>query len=128
MTAKEVQGHFEKGIEKSQEIFDSGEGEVSQADITKLKLGLSHTLNNIIDLKHGLQIGKLNLGRLLNRDILDGNYITTTDPIPVDFPYTGFDSYLKAKNLTLPVKKKWNTDITSGVIDTNQPKKINRRK
>ena len=123
-TAKEVQGHFETGIEKAQEIFDSGEGEVSQADIIKLKLGLSNTLNDIIDLKHGLQIGKLNLGRLLNRDLLDGNYITTTDPIPVDFPYTSFDSYLKAKNLTLPVKKKWNSDITSSAIDTNQPKKL----
>ena len=28
------------------------------------------------------------------------------------------------KNLTLLEKKKWNTDITSGVIDTNQPKKL----
>ncbi|MBT6295904.1 MAG: TolC family protein [Nitrospina sp.] len=99
-TAKEVQGYFEKGIKKSQEIFESDEGGVSQADITKLKLGLSNTLNNIIDLKHSLQIGKLNLGKLINRDLLDRNHIITADPIPVDFPHTGFDSYLKAKKLT----------------------------
>ena len=46
-----VRDHFQKAVEKSTEIFDSGEGDVSQADLTKLKLGLSRTLNNIIDLE-----------------------------------------------------------------------------
>ena len=62
-------------------------------------------MNNIIDLEHGLQTGKLNLGRLINQELRDGNDIITTDPIPVDFPYISFDGYLKAKNLT-PTSKK----------------------
>ena len=89
-TAKEVRDHFQKAVEKSKEIFDSGEGDVSQADLTKLKLGLSNTLNNIIDLEHDIQIGKLNLGKLINQELRDGNDITVTDPIPIDFPYKNF--------------------------------------
>ena len=124
-TAREVQLHFQKAIDKSTEIFDSGEGDVSQADLTKLKLGLSNTLDNIIGLDHDLQIGKLNLGRLINQELRDGNDIITTDPIPVDFPYTSFDSYLEAKNLTLQVKKIiGKADIASNEIDIKQSTKL----
>ena len=124
-TAKEVRDLFQKSIEKSKEIFDSDEGGVSQADITKLKLGLSDTLNNIIDLEYGFQTGKLNLGRLINQELRDSNDIITTDPIPVDFPYTSFDSYLEAKNLTLQVKKIiGKADIASNEIDIKQSTKL----
>jgi len=124
-TAKEVRGHFQKAVEKSKEIFDSGEGDVSQADLTKLKLGLSNTLNNIIDLEHDIQIGKLNLGKLINQELRDGNDITVTDPSPIDFPYTSFDDYLITKNLTLPGKKNHGkAGIVSDEIHTKQPTKL----
>ena len=124
-TAKEVRDHFQKAIEKSKEIFDSGEGDVSQADLTKLKLGLSNTLNNIIDLEHDIQIGKLNLGELINQELRDGNDITVTDPIPIDFPYTSFDGYLKAKNLTPQAKKIISeAGIVSNEINVEQSTKL----
>ena len=104
-TAKEVRDHFQKAVEKSKEIFDSGEGDVSQADLTKLKLGLSNTLNNIIDLEHDIQIGKLNLGELINQELRDGNDIIVTDPIPIDFPYTSFDGFLKGEKLNFTSEK-----------------------
>jgi len=104
-TAKEVRDHFQKAVEKSKEIFDSGDGDVSQADLTKLKLGLSNTLNNIIDLEHDIKIGKLNLGKLINQELRGGNDITVADPIPIDFPFKSFEGFLKAKNLTPPSKK-----------------------
>ena len=124
-TAKEVRDHFQKAVEKSKEIFDSGEGDVSQADLTKLKLGLSNTLNNIIDLEHDIQIGKLNLGKLINQELRDGNDITVTDPIPIEFPYTSFDGYLKAKNLT-PQSKKiiGKAGIVSNEIHVEQSTKL----
>ena len=123
--AKEVRGHFQKAVEKSKEIFDSGEGDVSQADLTKLKLGLSNTLNNIIDLEHDIQIGKLNLGKLINQEISDGNDITVTDPIPIDFPYTSFDDYMIAKNLTPQSKKiAGKIGIVSNEIHVEQPTKL----
>jgi len=124
-TAKEVRDHFQKAIEKSKEIFDSGEGDVSQADLTKLKLGLSNTLSNIIDLKYDLQIGKLNLGKLINQELRDGNDITVTDPIPIDFPYTSFDDYLNAKKLTPPAKKiTGKVGIVSNEIHVEQSTKL----
>ena len=124
-TAKEVRDHFQKAVEKSKEIFDSGEGDVSQADLTKLKLGLSNTLNNIIDLEHDIQIGKLNLGELINQELRDGNDITVTDPIPIDFPYTSFDGYLKAKNLTPQAKKIISeAGIVSNEINVEQSTKL----
>ena len=126
-TAKEVRGHFQKAVEKSKEIFDSGEGDVSQADLTKLKLGLSNTLNNIIDLEHDIQIGKLNLGELINQELRDGNDITVTDPIPIDFPYTSFDGYLKAKNLTPQAKKIISeAGIVSNEINVEQSTKLTK--
>ena len=124
-TAKEVRDHFQKAVEKSKEIFDSGEGDVSQADLTKLKLGLSNTLSNIIDLKYDLQIGKLNLGKLINQELRDGNDITVTDPIPIDFPYKSFDGYLKAKNLTPQSKKTIGmAGIVSNEIHVEQSAKL----
>ena len=104
-TAKEVRDHFQKGIKKSEEIFDSGEGSVSQADITKLKLGLSNTLSNIVDFEYELKIGKLNLGKLINQELLGENYVKTSDPLPIDFPFTNFGQYLKAKHLTTQKNK-----------------------
>ena len=124
-TAKEVRNHFQKAVEKSKEIFDSGEGDVSQADLTKLKLGLSNTLNNIIDLEHDIQIGKLNLGKLINQELPDGHGITVTDPIPIDFPYTSFDDYMIAKNLTPQSKKiAGKIGIVSNEIHVEQPTKL----
>jgi hypothetical protein len=104
-TAREIQVHFQKAIDKSTEIFDSGDGDVSQTDITKLKLGLSNTLDNIIGLEHDLQIVKLNLGMLINQELREGNDISTKDPIPIGFSYISFDDYLRSKNLT-PKKNK----------------------
>jgi len=124
-TAKEVRDHFQKAVEKSKEIFDSGEGDVSQADLTKLKLGLSNTLKNIIDLEHDIQIGKLNLGKLINQELRDGNDITVTDPIPIDFPFTSFDGYLKTKNLTPQAKKIISeAGIVSNEINVDQSTKL----
>ena len=123
--AKEVRDHFQKAVEKSEEIFESGEGDVSQADLAKLKLGLSNTLNNIIDLEHDIQFGKLNLGKLINQELRDVNDITVTDPIPIHFPYISFDGYLKAKNLAPQAKKIiGKEDIASNEIDTKQSTKL----
>jgi hypothetical protein len=62
-------------------------------------------LNNIIDLKHGLQIGKLNLGKLINQEFRGDDDIMLRALTPIDFPYTSFDAFLKAKNLNSQSKK-----------------------
>ena len=97
-TAEEVRGHFQKAVDKSEEILDEGEGEISQSDVTKLKLGLSDTLNNIIGLKHDMQIAKLHLGQLMGKELGSDSDMAETDVMPVVFSYHSFDDYLKAQS------------------------------
>ena len=71
-----------------------GEGDISQFDITKLKLGLSDTLNDIVSLKHAIQIARLNLGALIDKELKPGSDIVKTEIMPVPFSYSSFDVYL----------------------------------
>ena len=93
--AEEVQGHFEKTVSKSEEMFEEGEDEVSQSDITKLKLGLSDTLNDIVGLKHEMHVAKLSLGRLIGRELTPETRIVEKDVLPVEFPPKTFEDFLK---------------------------------
>ena len=104
VTAEEIREHFQKAVKKSEETFEQGEGDVAQADITKLKLGLSEILINIVDLDHDIQIVKLNLGRLIDRELGPDSNVAKTDPMPVDFPYSSFSNYLKARDFFSPPK------------------------
>ena len=93
--AEEVQGHFEKAVSKSEEMFEEGEDEVSQSDITKLKLGLSDTLNDIVGLKHEMHVAKLSLGRLIGRELTPEIRIVEKDVLPVEFPPKTFEDFLE---------------------------------
>ena len=94
--AEEVQGHFEKAVNKSEEILEEGEDDISQSDITKLKLGLSDTLNDIVGLKHEMHIAKLSLGRLIGRELTPDTRIVEKDVLPVEFPPKNFEAFLEA--------------------------------
>jgi len=104
-TAKEVRGHFQKAVKKSEETFELGDGIISQSDITKLKLGLSDTLSNIADLEYDLQIARLDLGKLINRELKSNSEIGEIDPFPVKFVYNNFEDFLRANNFFSKTKK-----------------------
>jgi hypothetical protein len=104
-TAKEVRGHFQKAVKKSEETFEQGEGVISQSDITKLKLGLSEILSNIADLEYDLQIARLDLGKLINRELKSNSDIGKVDPFPIKFLYNNFEDFLRAKSFFLKTKK-----------------------
>jgi hypothetical protein len=93
--AEEVQGHFEKAVNKSEEILEEGEDDISQSDITKLKLGLSDTLNDIVGLKHEMHVAKLSLGRLIGRELTPDTRIVEKDVLPVEFPPKTFEDFLE---------------------------------
>jgi len=99
-TAEEVRDHFQKAINKSEKIFEDEEGDVSQFDITRLKLGLSDTLNDIIGLKYSIKIAKLELGKLIGKKIEYDHDIPNKDIIPVSFPYDSFEKYLEEKKVS----------------------------
>jgi outer membrane protein TolC len=73
---KEVQEHFEKAVSKAEEKFDEGEEDISQSDITKLKLGLSGTRNDVITLDSEISQASLSLNDLL------GAKLNATRPLP----------------------------------------------
>ena len=110
-TAKEVRGHFQKAVKKSKETFELGDGIISQSDITKLKLGLSDTLSNIADLEYDLQIARLDLGKLINRELKSNSDIGKVDPFPIKFLYNNFEDFLRAKSF-LPKMKNQTADIS----------------
>ena len=97
-------------IEKSKETFELGDGVISQSDITKLKLGLSDTLSNIADLEYDLHIARLDLGKLINRELKSNSEIGKVDPFPVKFVYNNFEDFLRANNFFSKTKKQ-STDI-----------------
>jgi hypothetical protein len=110
-TAKEVRGHFKKAVKKSEETFEEGDGIISQSDITKLKLGLSDTLSNIADLEYDLQIARLDLGKLINRELKSNSEIGKIDPFPIKFVYNNFEDFLRAKSF-LPKMKNQTADLS----------------
>jgi len=69
--SKEVREHFETSTEKAEEKYDRGEEGVSQSDITKLKLGLAGTLNDIYELTAEIEMAKLSLGHLLGIEFVE---------------------------------------------------------
>jgi hypothetical protein len=104
-TAKEIRGHFQKAVKKSEETFELGDGIISQSDITKLKLGLSDILSNIADLEYDLHIARLDLGKLINRELKSNSGIGEIDPFPIKFVYNNFEDFLRANNFFSKTKK-----------------------
>ncbi|MFQ5449034.1 MAG: TolC family protein [Nitrospinaceae bacterium] len=93
--AEEVKKHFEKAVKKSEEKFNSGEEDISQSDITKLKLGLNGTLNSIIDLKNEIHIAKLWLGNLTGLDVSADSKMEERSIRRVPFPFKDLDEFLR---------------------------------
>ena len=104
-TAKEVRGHFQKAVKKSEETFEQGDEIISRSDITKLNLGLSDILGNIVDLEYDLQIARLDLGKLINRKLKSNSDIGKIDPSPIKFVHNNFADFLRDKSFSSKTKK-----------------------
>ena len=96
---EEVQEHFEKAVTKAEEKYDSGEEDVSQSDITKLKLGLAGTLNDIVELNSDLKVARLSLA-----DMFKGGYSADAemrDSVikPVDFDFNDYEVWFQESGL-----------------------------
>ena len=88
----EVKGHFEKSISKAEEKYDEGEEDISQSDITKLKLGLAGTLNDKFGVEADLQISRLSLFEILKNKYEPEAKLLEPNIVPVEFD---FDEYQK---------------------------------
>jgi hypothetical protein len=89
--AEEVKKRFGTALEKAEERYDKGEGEITQSDITKLKLGRSGSLNDIIELENEILIGKLALAGLTGLDLNPESELEEGTILPVEFPEQSFE-------------------------------------
>jgi hypothetical protein len=96
---KEVKGHFEKAVNKAEEKFDSGEEDVSQSAITKLKLGLAGTLNDIIELESEVKLARLALGSIFKDNSFLDRELLVSNIKPVEFGFENYDAWLKESGL-----------------------------
>ena len=97
---KEVKGHFEKAVNKIEEKYDEGEEDISQSEITKLKLGLAGTLNDIYEVETDLQISRLSLSESLGNKYPLNTELLEPDIVPVAFEFDNFFSWLKHQNIS----------------------------
>lgn len=96
----EVKGHFEKAITKAEEKYDAGEEDVSQSAITKLKLGLAGTLNDIVELDSEIKIARLSLSDLFEGRYSEDANMNDLKIDPVDFKSSDYDVWVKESGLT----------------------------
>lgn len=94
--ADEVKGYFEKAVSKAEEKFEEGDTGVSQSSLTKLKLGLSGTENDIIKLSSEMYITKLSLGKMMGWEVSSDSQITDDKILPLEFKFNDFGAYLKS--------------------------------
>ena len=89
----EVKGHFEKSISKAEEKYDEGEEDISQSDITKLKLGLAGTLNDIYEVEADLQISRLSLFEVLKSEYEPEAELLEPNISPVKFDFVDYEDW-----------------------------------
>lgn len=97
--AEEVQEHFEEAISKAEEKYadEESEEDITQSDITKLKLGLAGTSNDITEIKSDMALAKLSLGKMMGWDLSSEIQLAQDKILPVEFDYTNLREYrLKA--------------------------------
>tara|TARA_Y100000588_G_C14081166_1_gene850225 strand:+ start:302 stop:1081 length:780 start_codon:yes stop_codon:yes gene_type:complete len=108
----EVKGHFEKSISKAEEKYEIGEEDISQSDITKLKLGLAGTLNDIYGVETDLKISRLSLSDILKNEYKINAELANQNISPLNFEYDNFEEWIRqnreapgVRNKTILLKK-----------------------
>lgn len=95
--SKEVKEHFEKAVTEAEEKYESDEGEVTQSAITKLKLGLSGTLNDLVQFENDKKLFQLRLGRLTGREIHEDIAIGERSLKQLEFKFQTVAEYLAVR-------------------------------
>lgn len=102
---EEVKEHFEKAVTKAEEKYDSGEEEISQSSITKLKLGFAGTLNDIIELDSEITVARLSLADMFNENYSVDAEMHDSVIVPVGFKFNDYETWFKESGLTVVTKK-----------------------
>ncbi|MGV7220262.1 MAG: hypothetical protein ACQ9MH_01905 [Nitrospinales bacterium] len=96
--SNEVKGHFETAIEKAEEKMESDEADITQSQITKLKLGLAGAKGDIIKYTSASLKARLKLGRLMGVDLHPDAELDEHNLIQIKTQYKTLEEYLKLTN------------------------------
>jgi len=96
--SKEVKGHFEKAVTQAEKKFAEGEENISQSAITKLKLGLAGTLNDISQFNSDIALAQLHLEKYLGIRWAQGVDISGPKFQPANFPHKTVDEFLTSNS------------------------------
>ena len=101
---KEVKEYFEKAVIKAEKKYDFGDEDVSQSDITKLKLGLAGTLNDIVQLDGDVKVARLSLVDMFKEKYSVDAEMPDSIIKPVDFKFNDYDKWSKKSGLAETLK------------------------
>jgi hypothetical protein len=104
--AEEVKKRFGTAIEKAEEKYEEDEGDISQSDITKLKLGRTGSVHDVIELEQEIHIAKLDLGELTGLDLSKESTLEDDTILPVDFPKKSFKELFGKNHRVATLKQK----------------------
>lgn len=104
--AKEVKKRFGTAIEKAEEKYEEGEGDISQSDITKLKLGHTGSEHDVIKLENEIHVIKLSLGELTGLDLSKESKLEEDTIQPFDFPKKTFKEVFGKTHRTSRLEQK----------------------
>lgn len=118
--SREVKGHFEKAVTQAEKKFEEEDGDISQSAITKLKLGLAGTLNDIAKFNSDIALAKLKLEKYLR--VRWAEKVDISDPKfqPVSFPHQTVDQFLKNDTSSKIPKKSDLYDLREAIIEVNK--------
>ena len=94
--SNEVKGHFEKAVTQAEKKFEEGDEDISQSTITKLKLGLAGTLNDISQFNSDIALAQLRLEKYLGVRWAQGTDISGPKFQPVTFPHKTVGEFLQS--------------------------------
>jgi hypothetical protein len=97
--SNEVKGHFEKAVTQADKKFKEEDGDITQSAITKLKLGLAGTLNDISKFNSDIALAKLKLEKYLRIRWAEQVDISEPKFQPVDFSYQSDDESTSCEKL-----------------------------
>jgi len=119
--SKEVKGHFEKAVTQAEKKFEEGDEDISQSAITKLKLGLAGTLNDISQFNSDIALAQLRLEKLLG--VQWAKKVEISDPKfqPVNFPHKSVSEFLKSNSSDSKIQKRTSLfALREAIIEVNK--------
>jgi len=118
--SNEVKGHFEKAVTQAEKKFKEEDGDITQSAITKLKLGLAGTLNDIVKFNGDIALAKLKLEKYLRIRWAEQVDISEPKFHPVEFPYQSVDGSIACMSSEVSIQRPHIYDLRESVIEARK--------